>query len=67
MPTYPTPVRHHLSLDLDGKQHQATYWVAGKILTVTNGKGSKSKQTGEMEHGLLARQLLSDLVRPVEA
>lgn len=63
MPMYPTPVRQPVSVDLDGKVHNGTYWVAGKIITVTNGKGAKSTQTGKNAPGSLAKQLLLELAK----
>jgi hypothetical protein len=29
--------RHPVSSDIDGKAFKGTYWIAGKILTVTTG------------------------------
>lgn len=51
----------------DGKTHKGTYWVAGKILTVSTGLGGKSKQVGTTEPEALAEQLLLDLVKAGKA
>jgi hypothetical protein len=48
MDTKPLP-RYPITCEIDGKAHKGTYWVAGKILTVSNGLGGKSKQVGTME------------------
>ena len=63
MPMYPTPSRQSVSINLDGKVHNGTYWVAGKIITVTNGKMANSTQTGKVEPESLAKQMLLDLVK----
>jgi hypothetical protein len=55
--------RHPITCEFDGETHKATYWVAGKILTVATGRGGKSKQVGTMEPEVLARQLLLELVK----
>lgn len=55
--------RYPVTCEFDGETHKATYWVAGKILTVATGKGGKSKQVGTMEPEVLARQLLLELVK----
>ena len=57
------PRRHAITCEFDGDTHKATYWVAGKILTVATGRGGKSKQVGTMEPEVLARQLLLELVK----
>ena len=59
--------RHPITCEFDGETHKATYWVAGKILTVATGKGGKSKQVGTMEPEVLARQLLLELVKAGKA
>jgi hypothetical protein len=61
------PPRHAFTVEVDGKLHKGTYWVAGKILTVTTGKGSKSKQVGTMEPEDLAKKLLLELVEAGKA
>ena len=61
------PSRHLLAVEVDGKTHKGTYWVAGKILTVANGLGGKNKQVGTMEPEALAKQLLLELVKAGKA
>ncbi len=56
------PPRHPVTCDYDGETHKASYWVAGKILTVATRRGGNSKQVGTMEPEVLARQLLLELV-----
>ena len=56
-------LRHPVSCEYNGKTHQGTYWVAGKILTVATGLGGKSKQVGTMEPQELAMRLLLELVK----
>ena len=62
MDTKPPP-RHPITCEFDGETHKATYWVAGKILTVATGRGGNSKQVGTMEPEVLAKQLLLELVK----
>lgn len=66
MDTQP-PTRHPITCEFDGETHKATYWVAGKILTVATGRGGKSKQVGTIEPEVLAKQLLLDLVKAGKA
>ena len=54
--------RHPVTVEIGGKTHRGTYWVAGKILTVATGRGGKSRQIGAMEDEALARCLLGRLV-----
>ena len=61
------PTRYPITCEFDGETHKATYWVAGKILTVATGRGGKSKQMGTMEPEVLARQLLLELVKAGKA
>ncbi len=61
------PVRHPITCEIDGVTHKGTYWVAGKILTVSTGGGGKSKQVGTTEPEALAKQLLLDLVKAGKA
>lgn len=61
------PRRHPITCEFDGEKHKATYWVAGKILTVATGRGGNSKQVGTMEPEVLARQLLLELVKAGKA
>ncbi len=57
------PRRHPITCEFDGKTHKGTYWVAGKILTVSTGRGGNSKQVGTTEPESLAKQLLLELVK----
>ena len=61
------PARHPITCEFDGETHKATYWVAGKILTVATRKAGNSKQVGTMEPEVLARQLLLELVKAGKA
>jgi hypothetical protein len=61
------PPRNPVTCQVDGKTHRGTYWVAGKILTVSTGKGGKSKQVGAMPTEVLAEQLLRVLVEEGKA
>jgi hypothetical protein len=55
--------RHSIVCEIDGKRYRGTYWVAGKILTVSAGMGGKSKQVGSTPDEALAEQLLRELVK----
>ena len=59
------PPRYSVTCEFDGKIHRGTYWLAGKILTVSvaSGKGGTSKQIGSMEPEVLAKQLLTALAQ----
>ncbi len=48
LPRYPaTPLpRYPITCEIEGKTHTGTYWVAGKILTVSTGLGGGQEQTG---------------------
>ena len=59
--------RYPITCEIDGKTHKGTYWVAGKILTVSTGLGGKSKQVGTMEPEALAKQLLLELIEAGKA
>lgn len=61
------PARHPVTCEVDGETHKATYWVAGKILTVAARRGGSSKQVGTMEPEVLAKQLLLELVKAGKA
>ena len=41
-----TQPRHPVTCEIDGKTFKGTYWIAGKILTVSTGMGGKSRQVG---------------------
>ena len=66
MDAKPLP-RYPITCETDGKTHKGTYWVAGKILTVSTGLGGKSKQVGTMEPEALAKRLLLELVKAGKA
>ena len=61
------PSRNPVTCDLDGKTYRGTYWVAGKILTVSTGMGGKSKQVGSQSAEALAAQLLRQLAQEGKA
>lgn len=61
------PVRKPVTCELDGKTYRGTYWVAGKILTVSTGLGGKSKQVGTGPAEALAEQLLQHLAKEGKA
>jgi len=62
-----TPSRSPIICDFDGKTYRGTYWVAGKILTVSTGMGGKSKQLGSKPAEALAAQLLQQLAQEGKA
>ena len=59
--------RYLVTCEIDGKVCRGTYWVAGKILTVSTGLGGKSRQVGTKPAEVLAQQLLLELVREGKA
>ena len=61
------PPRYLVTCEIDGKTYQGTYWIAGKILTVSTGMGGKSKQVGSTPVEILGEQLLRDLVKEGKA
>ena len=61
------PQRHPVFCDIDGINYRGTYWVAGKILTVSTGMGGKSKQVGAMKPLDLAKQLLGLMAKDGKA
>lgn len=61
------PQRHIVSCEIDGKPHRGTYWVAGKILTVSTGMGGKSTQARGAPIETLAKQLLQKLAKEGKA
>lgn len=63
----PPPLRRSFTVEVAGKLHKGTFWVAGKILTVATGLGGKSKQVGTGEPEGLAKQLLVELVKAGKA
>jgi len=62
-----TPPRYPVTCEIDGKTHQGTYWIAGKILTVSTGMGGKSRQVGSTPAELLAQDLLRELAKEGKA
>ena len=60
---HPIIDRHPVTCEVDGTIHKGTYWVAGHILTVTNGIGGKSTQVRKEIPQTLAIRLLWQLVR----
>jgi len=61
------PPRYPVTAEVDGKTYKGTYWVAGKILTVSTGSGGKSRQVGSTPAEDLAKQLLQELVKEGKA
>jgi len=61
------PPRYPVTCEIDGKRHRGTYWVAGKILTVSTGMGGKSTQVGSTSTETLAKRLLQELVKEGKA
>ena len=61
------PPRYPVTCEIDGKAHRGTYWIAGKILTVSTGMGGKSKQVGSTPAEILAKQLLQELAKEGKA
>ena len=62
-----SPPRSPITCEIDGKTYRGTYWVAGKILTVSTGMGGKSKQVGSTPVSILAEQLLKHLAKEGKA
>jgi len=62
-----TPRRYQVTCEIDGKTHKGTYWIAGKILTVSTGLGGKSRQVGSTPAELLAQDLLRELAKEGKA
>ena len=56
-----------VTCEIDGKVYRGTYWIAGKILTVSTGMGGKSRQVGTTSAEDLAKQLLQQLVKEGKA
>lgn len=61
------PTARPVSCEIDGKTYWGTYWVAGKILTVSTGVGGKSTQVGSTQPEILAEQLLRKLAKEGKA
>ena len=62
-----TPPRYPVTCEINGKTYLGTYWVAGKILTVSTGLGGKSRQLGSTPAETLAVELLQQLVKEGKA
>ena len=62
-----TPPRYPVITEIDGTKFKGTYWVAGKILTVSTGMGGKSRQVGTTPAEDLAKQLLQELAKEGKA
>ena len=56
-----------ITCEIDGETYKGTYWIAGKILTVSTGLGGKSKQVGSTAAETLAEQLLLQLAKDGKA
>jgi len=61
------PPRFPVTCEIDAKAYRGTYWVAGKILTVSTGMGGKSKQVGATPPETLAKLLLQELAKEGKA
>ena len=59
--------RHPITCQIESRTYAGTYWVAGKILTVATGKGSKSRQVGAIPQEVLAKELLGFLAQEGKA
>ena len=59
--------RHPVTCEIESRTYAGTYWVAGKILTVATGKGSKSRQVGSIPQEVLAKELLGFLAHEGKA
>ena len=62
-----TPPRNPVTCEVDGKTYRGTYWIAGKILTVSTGMGGKSRQVGTTPAEDLAKELLQELAKEGKA
>jgi hypothetical protein len=49
-----------ITCEIDGKTFKGTYWIAGKILTVSTGMGGKSRQVGTTPAEELLLQLAKE-------
>lgn len=61
------PPRYPVTCETDGKTYRGTYWVAGKILTVSTSMGGKSKQVGSTLAADPAKQLLLNMAEEGKA
>ena len=62
----PTPVRT-VTFTLDGVTHNGTYYVQGSMVHVQCDVGAKATQVGGSKPEMIAKMLLSELVRGAEA
>ncbi len=62
-----TPHRYPVICEIDGKTRRGTYWIAGKIMTVSTGMGGKSRQVGSTPAEILAQELLRELAKEGKA
>ncbi|MCX7140558.1 MAG: hypothetical protein NT123_05525 [Proteobacteria bacterium] len=62
-----SPPRYPVTIEIKGKAYKGTYWIAGKILTVSTGKGGKSRQVGSTPADALAAELLQQLAQEGKA
>lgn len=58
-----TPSRYPVTYEIECKTFKGTYWIAGKILTLSTGMGGKSRQVGSGPAEDLAEKLLLQLVK----
>ena len=59
--------RYPVTIEIEGKTYKGSYWVAGKILTVSTGLGGKSRQLGAVPAEALAKALLVQLAKDGKA
>ena len=62
-----SPPRYPVTCEIEGKTYKGTYWIAGKILTVSTGMGGKSRQVGSGPAEDLAEELLRELAKEGKA
>lgn len=58
-----TPTIHTIKVDVDGIVHTGEYWVEGKVLHVASERGMKRTQVGGSPPEVLAKMVLSEIVR----
>jgi len=62
-----TPPHYPVTCEINGNTYKGNYWIAGKILTVTTGRGCKSRQVGSTPAEDRAKQLLRELAKDGKA
>ncbi|MBK9019872.1 MAG: hypothetical protein IPL72_07695 [Sulfuritalea sp.] len=62
MDTKPLP-RHPITCETDGRTYKGTYWVAGKILTVSTALAARENRLAPRSPEALAKQLLLEPVK----